>query len=241
MTVAMSMALAPYQAEGFTGAPLTPHCAEVFQRASHVVLGVSPFNSYFKTERIVGLIDWSVSKFDHVEFFTPDEAAAYTLQAAGYDQDKAEKKARRQAAYVHNKIHTAIDEVDLDLHENVWGLEKLQGNLRYVELRNEAAKRFAEDTDMREAIMSTSSWILAGKLPDGDEPTENQVLLAVEYFLDELPLFIDSPGIFGVEASCFVYHQRVEFLERLYNQELGWKPAEGQGFMVVTDDAEPAA
>lgn len=223
---------------GFVTNPLTMSCAEIFPSAQHVTIGISPFNSYFRTERIVELIDWAEEHFEQIDFFVPDEAAAYTLQASGYTESKAKKKAREQAKYVHNKIHSAIDEVGIDAHDRVWGLAECRESARYNDLRAEAAKRFDEDAELRTAIMTTSSWILAGKLPDGQLPSEEQVLLAVQYFLDELPLFIDSPGIFGVEQSCFVYHQRVEFLERLYSGQLPWGQAEGQGFLVVQPEDE---
>lgn len=225
-------------AEGFATQPLTHKCAEIFAPANHVVLGISPFNSYFRTERIVELIDWALAHFDNIDFFVPDEAAAYTLQASGYEPKKAAQKARRQAAYVHNKIHTAIDEVGIDAHERVYGLAECRESARYNELRAEAQERFDNDPVLRTQIMSTSNWILAGKLPDGQRPTEEQVLLAVQYFLDELPLFVDSPGIFGVDQSCFVYHQRVDFLEQFYNSQLTWGPAAGQGFLVVQPEDE---
>lgn len=224
--------------EGFIHRPLTSACAQILPSANHVVLGISPFNSYFRTERIVELIDWALANFEEIDFFVPDEAAAYTLQASGYEPGKAASKARRQAAYVHNKIHTAIDEVGIDAHDRVYGLEKCRESARYAQLRAEAQERFDNDPQLRGAIMSTSSWILAGKLDPGQTPSEEQVLLAVQYFLDELPLFVDSPGIFGVDQSCFVYHQRVDFLERFYTGGLTWGPAAGQGFVVVQPEDE---
>lgn len=240
MTVAPDIVTTTASAAGMTGQPLTARCAGVFPKARHVVLGISPFNSYFKTDRIVDMIDWAMEHFDTIDFFTPDEAAAYTLQAQGYDADKAMSKARSQARYVHNKIHSAIDEVcEEDLHERVYGLERLRELPRYAALRGEAERRFASDEELRAEIMGTSSWILDKKLTEGQPATEDQVLLAVQYFLDELPLFVDSPGIFGVDASCFVYHQRVDFLEKFYSRELSWEPVQGQGFTVVVPDDSP--
>lgn len=243
MTIAPNAPTMTAAAAGMIGQPLTARCAGVFPSASHVVLGISPFNSYFKTDRIVDMIDWAMEHFDTIDFFTPDEAAAYTLQAQGYDPDKALSKARSQARYVHNKIHSAIDEVcEDDLHDRVYGLERLRELPRYAALRGEAERRFSSDETLRDEIMGTSSWILDKKLTEGQQATEEQVLLAVQYFLDELPLFVDSPGIFGVDESCFVYHQRVDFLEKFYDRQLSWEPADGQGFTVVVpeDDADLA-
>lgn len=57
--------------------------------------------------------------------------------------------------------------------------------------------------------------MLAGELPAGQAPDEEQVEHAVRYFLAELPLFIDTPAIVGAGTSVFCYHKPPAVLRRL--------------------------
>ncbi|WP_050986820.1 tRNA-dependent cyclodipeptide synthase [Streptomyces sudanensis] len=229
--------------------PLTERCRGLLPEAVHVCIGVSPFNSYFSTPRLRRLADWALTRFPGVHFFVPDAAAAYTLEALGYDPARARHKAQRQGQYVHNKICTALRAEGVEHPEDlVLGMDRLHGTARYTELLDEAHRRFHEDGDFRAACLDASHWVLDRKLPPGTVPTEEQLRGAVRYFLAELPLFVDSGGIAGHGPSFFVYHQRVAFLERFFRHELSWRPVDGQGFLVVREAAgdvpaaeEPAA
>ncbi|WP_428986079.1 tRNA-dependent cyclodipeptide synthase [Streptomyces pyxinae] len=202
-------------------------------------IGISPFNSYFSTRRIAALAAWAMSRFGSCHFFVPDGPAAFTLEALGYPAGRARHKAARQGAYVHNKLATALGSLGISRPESlVWGARRLAASPRYQELREAAQRLFDSDDAFRAACLDASRWVLDRRLPDGREPTEEQLALAVRYFLAELPLFtdsaticLDSPG----RPSLFVYHQRVRFLERLYRGELAWRPAERQGFLLVTE------
>jgi len=222
--------------------PLTRNCGTLLPQASHICIGVSPFNSYFSTERLTALAEWALAEFDSCHFFIPDTAAAYTLEALGYAPGRARHKAQRQGQYVHNKVATALRTLDVpEPHDLILGLERLGTESRYCELLNEANALFEWDASFRAACLEASHWVLDRKLPPGTEPTDDQLLLAVRYFLAELPLFADSGGIVGTSRSMFVYHQPVSFLERFYARGLTLTPADGQGFLVVREqDRGPA-
>jgi hypothetical protein len=83
--------------------PLTAECARVFPDADGVCIGVSPFNSYFSAERLLGLASWGLNNFRTCHFFIPDEAAAYTLEALGYAPRRARQNAWRQGRYVSTR------------------------------------------------------------------------------------------------------------------------------------------
>ncbi|WP_284453835.1 tRNA-dependent cyclodipeptide synthase [Streptomyces sp. MRC013] len=216
--------------------PLTERCRSLLPDSVHVCIGVSPFNSYFSTPRLQRLADWALTRFPNVHFFVPDAAAAYTLEALGYEPDRARHKAQRQGQYVHNKICTALRSVGVENPQDlVLGMERLNGIARYTSLLDEAHLRFREDEGFRAACLDASNWVLDQKLPPGTSPTEEQLQSAVRYFLAELPLFVDAGGIAGHRPSFFVYHHRVAFLERFFRHELSWQPADGQGFLVVRE------
>lgn len=224
----------------YTASPLTPACEKRLTDCTHVCVGVSPFNGYFTAGRIAELVAWALEAYPDSHFFVPDEAPAYTFMALGYEEKKARHKARRQGQYVVNKIKTGMELAGIEPDETrILTAARLRENPRYVELAAHVRERFEDDPMFREETMTTSEWVLAGYLPAGQAPTQEQKLLAVQYFLDELPLFLDTPGIVGVPTSTFVYHQRVPFLEKLYTGGIGLEVSTGQSFTVLTKAEEP--
>lgn len=220
--------------------PLCGACAPHLARGEHALFGVSPFNSYFSTERIRRLADWGISRFGRVDFFVPDAPSAFTFEALGYAPEKAAWKARRQGQYTRNKIRTALAALDVaEPERRILGWAELEGNAAFAELHTYGRTLYERDAEFRSACRETSSWVLAGKLPEGAAPDEQQIECAVRYFLAELPLFIDTPSVVGTGTSVFCYHQPPAFLRRLYQRALNWHPAAGQGFAVVDAPGPP--
>jgi cyclo(L-tyrosyl-L-tyrosyl) synthase len=152
----------------------------------------------------------------------------------GYAPEKAAWKARRQGQYTRNKIVTALGSLGVaDAYKRVLGWTELEGNTAFGRLHASGLRRYDEDAAFRDACREVTGWVLAGKLPAGQAPDEEQVEHAVRYFLAELPLFIDTAAIVGADTSVFCYHQPPAVLCRLYGGELSWRPAAGQGFAVV--------
>ena len=223
----------------FTTDPLTENCRQALHRGEHVCIGVSPFNRYFSTGRIAQLAEWGMKSFEHYHFFIPDRAAAFTLEALGYEPARARHKAQRQGNYVRNKIVRALEGLGVaDGGRLVLDGEALEGNAAYQRLLGEARQRVAGDPGFGAACLDAAGWVLENKLPDGGQPTAEQLRTAVRYFVAELPMFISTVDIVASTSSVFVYHQRVRVLERLYHGELDWNPHPGQGFVVVRPDDE---
>lgn len=214
--------------------PLTANCARNFAQRSHACFGISPFNSYFSIPRITALASWTLSQFDAVHFFVPDVPAAHTLEAVGYSPERARHKARRQGRYVYNKIFRALADLGVTAPERlILNWSALRENSRYLQLLGEAHALFDEDPEFRATCLAASAWVLDGRLPDGAVPTEQQLRVAVRYLLAEFPLFVDTSGVVGTDASVFCYHHAPAFLEQLYEGALPWKSAKSQGFLVV--------
>ncbi|MEU7474711.1 tRNA-dependent cyclodipeptide synthase [Lentzea sp. NPDC042327] len=219
--------------------PLTEHCARPLRSGRHVCVGVSPFNSYFSVERITALARWAIAEFERFHFFIPDHAAAFTLEALGYDPARARTKARRQGQYVVNKVCRALWDVGVARPEDhVLDGTTLAENPCYLRLLTNGHDLFDHDEEFAGHCLDATRWVLDRKLPDGEVPTEVQLRSAVRYFLAELPLFVDTPAITGTESSVFAYHQRVKFLELLYARELTWQPHPNQGFVLLQSDDE---
>ncbi|WP_203237671.1 tRNA-dependent cyclodipeptide synthase [Streptomyces sp. CdTB01] len=154
--------------ERIVASPLTDACVEVLKRAEHACLGISPFNSYFSVERIRALAAWAYGRFARVDFFVPDAASAYTLEALGYPAEKAAWKARRQGQYTRNRIRSALETLGVDEGAGlVWGWAELEARPAFAHLHAQGLRLYEQDTKFRDACREASAWVLAGKLPEG--------------------------------------------------------------------------
>jgi cyclo(L-tyrosyl-L-tyrosyl) synthase len=226
--------------------PITENCRRNFQLRKHACFGISPFNSYFSEERIRDIALWGKAEFDSMHFFVPDVPSAYTLEALGYEPEKAAWKARRQCQYLHNKIHKALKSVgysDSDACKMVLNWETLAANPRYLQLHEEVKALFDNDPRFQDACTEASRWVLEKRLEPGQTFSQEMLRSAARYLLTEIPLFIDTAGIVGKSASVFCYHQCIEFLEDLFHGRYGIAVASQQGFLVTepTNIQQPTA
>ena len=65
-------------------APLSLNCENLLKRREHVLLGISPFNSYYCEFRITKLIEWARDNFKNFHIFVPDTLPYYNFLALGY-------------------------------------------------------------------------------------------------------------------------------------------------------------
>lgn len=216
--------------------PVTPICASSFSDREHICFGISPFNSYFSESRIESLAEWGSQHFRSMHFFVPDGPTFYTLEALGYEPEKAAWKARRQCQYLHNKITKALTRVGFfseEIAKMILNWEALEENPRFQSLTEQVSKDFDSDEIFRSECLNASSWVLEGRVPPGTEVSEAQKLHAVKYLLAEIPLFLDTAGIVGFSSSVFAYHQCIPFIEQLIAGKYAPKRNERQGFLVV--------
>ncbi len=216
--------------------PLSENCHNNLQRRDHVCFGISPFNSYFSEERIFKLAQWGRGHFRSMHFFMPDIPSAYTLEALGYTAEKAAWKARRQCQYLQNKIQRALASAgfsDAEARSMVLNWETLSINAQYVALYSEVQKCFENDPTFQSDCVEASRWVLERRVSDETVLTHEMLRSAARYLLTEVPLFLDSAAIVGKETSVFCYHQRVQFLENLFNRRLPIGPSSQQGFVVI--------
>ncbi|WP_069159603.1 tRNA-dependent cyclodipeptide synthase [Nocardia altamirensis] len=222
-----------------TALPLTPNCAELFARRDHVLLGISPFNSYFKRARIAELTRWAVSEFAYVQFHLPDVPGVFTLRALGLPEHKARKRALENGLKMRNRIRDGLASAGLSgLDARVVDWAYLEANPVFVDLLREATELFAYDAAFRDLCLETTRNVLRHRLADGSEPTIEQCELAAQYFLADIPLLVDTAGIVGSETSLYAYHRGIPFIDALFRRELPMQPVAGQGYLTVLASGE---
>jgi cyclo(L-tyrosyl-L-tyrosyl) synthase len=219
--------------------PVTPVCAGLFNAREHAVIGISPFNSYFSEEKIGALIRWAKENFSAFHIYVPDGPSQFTLEALGYPEGKARKKASRQARWLFNKIRRGLDVAGYSegaFEEFVLCSKALDRNQAYRRLLADVDRRFENDMDFRSGCIETSKWVLNGQAGEVEEITPCMAQSAVRYFKAELPLFMNSAELVGVSSSVFVYQQCPSFLEKLLLETRGEIISAKQGFVKVTTD-----
>jgi len=219
--------------------PVTADCAAILRAREHVVVGVSPFNSYFTEEKIAELISWAKANFRAFHIYVPDGPSQFTLEALGYPETKARKKASRQGRWLLNKIRRALCAAELEegkAEQLILCSKSLEHDEAYRRLSQEVDAICAVEASFYEGCVETSRWVLNGQAGDPEEVTREMLESAVRYLKAELPLFMDSPAIVGASSSVFAYHQCPPFLESLFQTRRGEIINERQGFVKVIKD-----
>ncbi len=218
----------------FTVRTLSRRHQRILNRAEHVLIGLSPFNGYYKPRLVRDLVAWGHHHFDRTDVFIPGWETAHTLTGAGMSPRDAVHRSRRAAKRLRNAAVDALRSCgDTEPHTRVHTSTTLASRGAYTRLHERVRTEYARDPVVRAACRETAREALRTHC-DG-QPSEQQVDLAVSYPLAELPLILDSPAIFATESSVVVYHRELGPLTPLIlgRSPTVW-PVAGQGFAVVT-------
>ena len=103
----------------------------------------------------------------------------------------------------------------------------------FIELKAHCYSLYQQDAAFRLECDQCTGWVLNGHtIKDLHKSNHN---IAVHYILNEMPLFMDTPSILGVESSLFVYHQTPEFINFLYTNSISSELiASNQGFIELS-------
>jgi cyclo(L-tyrosyl-L-tyrosyl) synthase len=218
----------------FSITPVGYNSNRIYARREHVLLGISPFNGYFNEKNLLQLFDWAFSNFEDVDLFIPDQISKFTFMALDYTPERAEQKTRRQDNYLKNKVIRVLKNMDLTTNyitQMIKTYSDISENTAYQEIYNSCVRKFAENNEFNLGCLSASAWVLSNRGEKNNIGINGKLNIAVEYFLRELPLFINTPQIIQKKSSLFVYHSIPSFLEKLYSE--GKITSENQGFLKV--------
>jgi len=211
--------------------PISVASKNILSQRDHALIGISPFNSYYSETNIFNIIHWVNNNFKSFNIFFPADLSIYTLLGMGLSKDKAEKKVRRQSNYTFNKIFRALKKVfpERGHCENlIISIDDLKNNEKYLKKMNIILKLFNENFYFYDFCIKTTKKITFYK---GMETIDE--FIAVNYFLEELPLLIDTPGILSIPSSLFIYHDIPEAINELYNEKVFDLIGDNQGYLRV--------
>jgi cyclo(L-tyrosyl-L-tyrosyl) synthase len=223
----------PHLSTPFTVEPLTANCGEILDRGDHVLIGISPGNSYFSEARIADLLRWGAAGFRRIDVVIPDSAEVETWRAVGYAEEQAHRRARAKAARVRNRVTRAW--LAAGVPRDRFGLlllSEVAEQPPYQRLLRESEDAITADTALHETYLRVGAKALRTYL-HGVEPTRAQAERAMRYLVAETPLFLDTPGLLGVASSVAIYHHRLDFLDQVFHGGSALRPSRRQGFAVV--------
>ncbi|MEV5974782.1 tRNA-dependent cyclodipeptide synthase [Streptomyces sp. NPDC051921] len=219
--------------------PYTDHCRVIADEGAHVVIGVSPGNSYFTAQRMRELARWGLDHYERVDFVYTDLHVADMYEALGYGADEARRKAVKNLRGVRAKVQGAVAEAEAGGRLRGRGMSEFRGVPAYDALHREVVAAVAEDPVVRATCDVLAGIFLAGKLTPGQEITERQKEVCREYICAEVPLFLDTPAILGVPSSLNVYHQALPLADLLYARGSGLRASRNQGHGILTPAESP--
>jgi cyclo(L-tyrosyl-L-tyrosyl) synthase len=212
--------------------PLNEKSKNLFLTGDHVLIGVSPFNSYYTSTRIKQLTSWVAKRFKKINIFIPDKISKFTLESIGYTTEQAIQKTRRQDSYLKNKVIKSFISHGLSLKESeekLVSLSSLFKSNKYCEIHEACLQEFNNNSIFQEDCLTAAKNItFGGRKPENFSSTR----VTVDYFLYELPLFLNTPAILNVDSSVFIYHNPPPSIKRIFmNSSLVSKK---QGFIIVS-------
>ncbi|MCB5907734.1 tRNA-dependent cyclodipeptide synthase [Streptomyces pinistramenti] len=218
----------------FSAEPYTENCARISADAEHALIGLSPFNSYYKTHVIKSLTAWAAATFKRVDVLVPGAEGALTLTASGWTHEHAERRLREARKRLCGPARRALAEAGVENpseHVHTWS--ELLERAAYRELREQVGDGCRTDPGLRRRVREMTRRAVDALTPG--EPDEQQVNTALGYVLAELPFMVDSPSIFDVKSSVFVYHQQFDLAHSLLNgnEISAVRINPEQGFLVV--------
>ncbi|MFE0047707.1 tRNA-dependent cyclodipeptide synthase [Streptomyces albireticuli] len=220
--------------------PCSADSARLLERGEHVLLGLSPWNGYYRPRTVEALARWASARFTTVDFIVPGDEVALTLTAAGWPRERAARRAHRAVKRLRNPAVRALAHCGTDAperHVRTW--TELAADARYGVLRDEVEHAYRTDPAVRRACRRTAA-LAVQHAAGGQAPLREQIDHAVGYALAELPVVLDSPALFHVGTSVFVYHRPMDLLAPLLTGEAAsLRPAPGQGYCVVTAQQPP--
>ncbi|MFE9927532.1 tRNA-dependent cyclodipeptide synthase [Streptomyces sp. NPDC005533] len=220
--------------------PFTRTCRHIREDGDHVLIGVSPGNSYFSSERVAGLAQWATTCFAQVDFVYADLHVDRMFAAFGYTREHAEKRAAKEIKAVRRRILKGVEgsgpgRADI----RVRALSEFQSNPVYQLLHRRILHFLETDDEFRKGCKEMALHFVGSKVPEGESITDEQLQVCFDYLAAELPFFVDTPSILDVPSSVAAYHVRMPLTDVLFARGGGLRATRNQAYAVVRP--EPAA
>ncbi|WP_406206577.1 tRNA-dependent cyclodipeptide synthase [Kitasatospora sp. NBC_01560] len=220
--------------------PFSGRCEEIWRRGEHLLIGVSPGNSYFSHRRIAELIGWGREFFERIDIVHADLHVEAQYEAFGYTAEHARRRATKEVKATARRIDRGAEEAGRPDGVRMHALSDFAGHPVYRRLHRQALDALRTDPVFREAAEGMARGFLAARMDEGLTPNEPQLAAGLQYIAAELPFFLDTPALLGVASSVSCYHLQLPLTPVLFGRDEGLRAAAGQAYAVVRP-AAPAS
>ncbi|GAA2135048.1 tRNA-dependent cyclodipeptide synthase [Kitasatospora kazusensis] len=224
----------------FEALPYSDRCRRVWRRGDHLLIGVSPGNSYFSPQRIAELLCWGGEFFGSMDIVYADLHVDTQFAAFGYPPDRALRRATKEIKTTHRRIQRGVEEAGLP-GVRVRALSEFRSDAVYQGLHRSVLEALEDDPVFREAAEGMARAFLAARTADGQDVSAAQLAAGVAYIAAELPFFLDTPKLLGVPTSVSCYHVQLPLTPVLFGRSEGLRAAPEQGYAVIRPLPGPQA
>ena len=187
---------------------------EIYEKKEHVLIGISPCNSYYNREKIEQIINWVLLEgFQDFHFFLADEISKYNFLALGYLEKEALRKAKKEDNHLYNKVAQILEKKNISKTKIISNNQLINDPI-YIE-KNYYYRNIFQKDQMFESIAHN----LIQALEFQRVGIKINYEIAIEYCFAELPLLLNIPDLLKLPSSCVVYHDVNRLHTYLYNRK----------------------
>ena len=203
------------------------------QKTPSIVLGVSINNSLFtNNEYLIKILMWASLFSKNIYIMIPDEPAMHTLRAIGYEEKKAESKARLKSNNIQNRFNE-IFKTHQVVNVTIIRWRDIVGNLNYQNSLIQIKKSYENDVCFKKALRMTTSEVLLQSL--SREPKESEIDIGVGFLFEELAFICNATHILNKEQVVYVYHKTMVVMKSIFDEKYSFRAASGTGFLTVNE------
>ncbi|SCE60717.1 tRNA-dependent cyclodipeptide synthase [Streptomyces sp. OspMP-M43] len=222
---------------GFRVEGLDLHNPRLAERYGTLVLGLSPFNSFYSTQTVADLCQSAANTFSDVHVVLPGAPeSALRYISAGRAPRHAVQRSKRVIHNMRNVARRTLADCGVpDTDSRVHVMTRFTSHPRYQKYRARVEGAYRTQQPMREAVHAMTRTALATSLDS--EPTPAQIESNTRYIFAEAPLLLDAAGMLARPSTLFVYHRRVPLYDVVAAGEVpGLTVGAGHTLSVLTDE-----
>ncbi|MGW0552511.1 tRNA-dependent cyclodipeptide synthase [Streptomyces altiplanensis] len=211
-------------------APCTDNCARILEAGEHLVLMVSCGNPYFSVSRLTILLRWAAREIRHVDVVVSDlEMTEATYLARGLEAGKAAKKARADVRQMASRIRRARQAASAPkLRVSEFG--DWAGHPEYHRARD-LAQQALQDPAYRTLYRDGTRQAAKARMPEGWEPTEEQITAGLVHSDKALPFVINAAGILDAAHAVTAYSRPAPHFTYFFTPDTPYRAFPGQGYI----------
>lgn len=156
----------------------------------------------------------------------------------GYSEYKARKKTKLHDNNLKNKAIRALlvnNLSDVEANNMIVFCSDLMRKEKCLKFHDTYKNLYENDENFKKGCLATSKLVLASKGFQGDASDE-AARIAVQYFIAELPIYLNTPDIINISSSLYVYKDPPsDFLTGVYdgNSQFFSKVSSKQDYLAI--------